>query len=227
MLFPCPWVGQLHHAGMHKSIQFWKRLSSLFDWQQLLVHKRILYFSLSCQQINFDCLCYLRMHQIPVKLPIKCSRSHDVSHISFYPWEFCCQWVLYSPYVPRPKMTIASLAIWDRKSKDMAHPLRANGKFVIPNLSHHFVPTHPSCCWSGSDWIATKSALWQICCLKLCLEFLWRFLNFIQVVGSPSGIFIVPDEVGKKSSGIHGGTNPRVPLCEDETATRGCGLSAL
>ena len=53
-------------SGMHESnvyfeaIQLRKRLSSCFDWQQLLVHKRIelmLYFFFSCQEINFNCLC--------------------------------------------------------------------------------------------------------------------------------------------------------------------------
>ena len=72
-------------------------------------------------------------------------------------------------------------------------------KFVIPYSSHHFVPTHPSLPWlgSGSNWIDVKSALRQICCLKHCLDFLWRLTNFIQVVGSPSCIFhaIVPDEI--------------------------------
>ena len=49
-------------SGMHtsniyfKAIPFWKRLSSLFDWQQLLVHQYI-QLILSCQQINFICLC--------------------------------------------------------------------------------------------------------------------------------------------------------------------------
>ena len=43
-----------------KAIQLWKWLSCLIDWQQLLVHKPIqliLYFMLSWQHINFDCLC--------------------------------------------------------------------------------------------------------------------------------------------------------------------------
>ena len=68
----------------------------------------------------------------------------------------CCQWVLYSSYVKRPKTIIASLAILDQMSKDVTDPLRADEKFMIPNLSlshSHFVPTHPSnsCFWSGSD----------------------------------------------------------------------------
>ena len=43
---------------------------------------------------------------------------------------------------------------WNRKSKDMVHPLRADEKFVIPNLSHHFVQIHSSHSWFwyGSDW---------------------------------------------------------------------------
>ena len=90
----------------------------------------------------------------------------------------------------RPKTIMALLTRWDRKSKDVAHPLRANKKFVIPNLSHHFVPMHPShfWFWSGSDYIDMKSALRQICCPKLCLDFLWGLINFIHVVGSPSCI---------------------------------------
>ena len=85
------------------------------------------------------------------------------------------------------------------KSKDVAHPLWANEKFVVPNSSHHFVPTHPShpWLWSGPNWIHVKSTLRHICCLKLCLDFLWRLMNFIQVVGSSSCIFhvTVPDEI--------------------------------
>ena len=158
----------MHESNIYfEAIQLWKQLSSLFDWQQHLVHKRIqmiLYIFLSCQEINFSCLwdhvlvrnswvCvggWFRMHQISAKLPLKCSRSHDVSHISFYSKGFCCQWVLYSSYIPRPKMIIDSLARWSRKSKDVAHPLRANGKFVIPNLSHHFVLMPPQAI-PGSD----------------------------------------------------------------------------
>ena len=88
-----------------------------------------------------------------------------------------------------------------RKSKEMAHALKADEKFVIPNLSHHFIPTHPthSWFWSGSDWIDAKSALQQICCINL--DFLWRVMNFIRAVASPSGIFLfmVSDAIGKKS----------------------------
>ena len=85
------------------------------------------------------------------------------------------------------------------KVKDVAYPLRAYENFLIPNSSLHFAPTHRSYpwLWSGSNWIGVKSALQQICCLKLCLDFLWRLMNFIQVVGSPSCLFhaIVPDEI--------------------------------
>ena len=58
--------------------------------------------------------------------------------------------------------------------------------------------------------------------------FLWRLMNLIQAVGSPSCIFhiIVPDEI-RKIHWIHGGADPWFPLCEDETATRWCGSSAL
>ena len=143
-------------------------------------------------------------------------RSHNARHISFYPWVLCCQWALYSSYVPRPKTFIASLAIWDQMSKDVANPLRADEKFVIPNLSlsyRHFVPTHPSHSWfwSESDRIDAKSALWHICCLKILSGFL---MEVDELVGSPSCIFdvIVPDEIRKN------------PL---NTATRGCGSSAL
>ena len=90
-----------------------------------------------------------------------------------YPYAFCCQLVLYSSHVPRPKMIIASLARWNQKSKGVAYPLRADEKFVILNLSHHFVPMHPSHSWfwNGSDWIDAKSALRLICCLNICLNF--------------------------------------------------------
>ena len=57
-----------------------------------------------------------------------------MSHISFYPLSFCCQWLPNSSYVPRPKGIIASLARWDRKSKDVAHLLRTDEKFVILNF---------------------------------------------------------------------------------------------
>ena len=124
-----------------------------------------------------------------------------MSHISFYHLPFFCQWVLYSLYVPRPKISIASFVRSDRQSKDVTHPLRADEKFLVPNISHHFEPTHPrhSWFWSWSDWIDAKSTLRQICCLKLRLDFLWRLIDFIQVVGSPSCIFhaFVPDEIGK------------------------------
>ena len=89
-------------------------------------------------------------------------------------------------------------------SKEVADPLRADYKFVIPNLSlsyHHFVPTHPSYSWfrSGFERNDVKSALRHICCLKFYLDFLWRLVNSIQLVGSPSYIFhvIVLDEIRK------------------------------
>ena len=52
-----------------------------------------------------------------------------------------------------------------------------------------------------TDWIGAKSALWQICCFRLCLYFIWGLINFIQVDGSPLCIFhvIVSDEIGQKS----------------------------
>ena len=55
--------------------------------------------------------------------------------------------------------------------------------------------------WSGYYLIDAKSALQPICWLNLCLDFLWRLMDFIQAIGSPSGIFrvIVSDEIGKKN----------------------------
>ena len=75
----------------------------------------------------------------------------------------------------RPKTIIASLTRWDRKSNDMAHPLRANKKFDFEFISSLFA-------------ITPKPFLVLIC--------VW--LNFIEVVGSPVCIFhvIVPDEIG-------------------------------
>ena len=110
-------------------------------------------------------------------------RSHNVRHISFYPSVLCCQWVLYSSYLPRPKTIIASLAIWDRMSKDVGDPLRADEKFMIQNLSlsyRHLVPTHPSHSWfwSGFERIDAKSALRHICCLKFCLDFFMEVDEF-------------------------------------------------
>ena len=88
----------------------------------------------------------------------------------------CCQWVLYSSYVPRPNTIMTSSVIWDQMSEDVADLLRADEKFVIPNLSlsyRHFVSMHPSHSWfwSGSDRIDAKSALRHICCLRFCLDF--------------------------------------------------------
>ena len=103
-------------------------------------------------------------------------------------------------HVPRPKMIIASLTRWGRKSKDVALPMRADEKFVIPNLSHHFVSTHTShfWFWSGSEGFDAKSALRQffvwISCggwwilyrqlvphhANLCLDFLWRLVNLYR-----------------------------------------------
>ena len=39
------------------------------------------------------------------------------------------------------------------------------------------------------DWIDMKNTLRQICCSKLCLDFEWSYMNFIQVDRSPSLIF--------------------------------------
>ena len=62
----------IHKSNYHfKAIQLWKRLSCLFDWQQLLVHKPIqliLYFLISWQHINFVCLC----DQLLVKNSLQC-----------------------------------------------------------------------------------------------------------------------------------------------------------
>ena len=171
----------MHKSNVYfKTIQLWKGLSCFFHWQQLLVHKHtqlILYFLLSWQHINFDCLCdQLFVHNSLqclwvvnlAKLPIKCFAliMWDIFHSTFrcFVVNGCC-----IHHNPRPKTIIASLAIWDQMSK------RANEKFVIPNLSYrHFVPTHPSHSWfrSGSDWVDVKSGLRHICCLKFCLDFL-------------------------------------------------------
>ena len=65
MFFPYPWVGEPHlDHGFISQMFILKQFSSendscLFDWLQLLVHKPIqliLYFLLSWQHINFDCL---------------------------------------------------------------------------------------------------------------------------------------------------------------------------
>ena len=119
----------------------------------------------------------------------------------------CCQWELYSSFVPRPKTTIASLAIWDQMSKDVGDPLRPMKSLwfrIYLHLIVSFVPTHSSHSWFWSVFnrIDAESALRHICCLKLCLDLLWRLINFIQVVGSPSCIFhvIVPDEIRNKST---------------------------
>ena len=37
-----------------------------------------------------------------------------------------------------------------------------------------------------TDWIDVKSILQQICCPKLCLDFVWSLINFIQVDRFPS-----------------------------------------
>ena len=140
------------------------------------------------------------------------------SNVYFKAIQLCCQGVLYSSYVQRPKTILASLAIWDQMSKDVTDPLRADEKFVIPNISlfyRQFVPTHPSHSWfwSGSDRNDAKSALRHIFCLEFCLDFLWRLVNFIEVIGSSSCIFHVnmPDQ--EKIHWIHGGADPRLPLC--------------
>ena len=143
---------------------------------------------------------------------------------------FFCQQGLYSSYVPRPKTIIASLAICDQMSNDVADPLRADGKYVIPNISlsyRHLLLTHPSDSWfwSGSDRIDAKSAFRHICCLKFCLDFLWRLMNFIQIVGSHCTYFTLLCWMKSgKIHWFHGGADPRFPLCEDET---GWGSSAL
>ena len=48
-----------------------------------------------------------------------------------------------------------------------------------------------------TDWTDVKSTLWQIGCPKLCLDFVWSLMNFIQVYRSPSWVFliIVLDEI--------------------------------
>ena len=48
-----------------------------------------------------------------------------------------------------------------------------------------------------ADWIDVKSTLRQICCPKLCLDFVWSLKNFIQVHRSPSQIvhIIVLDDI--------------------------------
>ena len=70
--------------------------------------------------------------------------------------------------------------------------------YLIVTLYQRYHPSH-SWFWSGSDRIDLKSALRHLCCLKFCLDFLWRLMNFIQIVRSPSCIFhvIVQDEIRK------------------------------
>ena len=72
----------------------------------------------------------------------------------------------YSTYVLEPKTIRVSLTRRDRKSKDLAHLLKAVGKFVIPNLYPHLVSVQPSHSWfrSGTNW------------LKWCED---RFMNLL------------------------------------------------
>ena len=59
-----------------------------------------------------------------------------------------------------------------------------NSEFIFILSSLCTNAPKPFLVWSGSDRIDTKSALQHICCLKFCLDFIWRLMNFIQVVGS-------------------------------------------
>ena len=147
--------------------------------------------------------------------------------------------MLYSSYVLWPKAIIASLAIWDQMSKDVADPLRADEKFVIPNLSltyRHFVPKHPSHSWfwSGSDRIDAE----EHCVTYLLPQILSGFLMEVDEFYTGSWFPIV--QISRYCAGwnqekyteyteywIHDGADPRSPLCEDETATRGYESSAL
>ena len=82
--------------------------------------------------------------------------------------------------------------------------------------------------WSGSDWIDVTSALRQICCLELVWIscWVWWFFtgNWFPIVHISRYCAGWNREL---STGIHGGADPRFPLCADETTTRGCGSSAL
>ena len=138
VFFPYLWLRQLHlDQGCMSQIFIWGNsalytaLFSLLDWQLLLVHKRIqliLYFSLSCQQINLDCLCDPLLSAIVCSvygsLAKKASNlSKTVNKVLSVPW-----W-----HHIRPKTIMASLTRWDRKSKNVAHPLKTNKNCVIPN----------------------------------------------------------------------------------------------
>ena len=126
------------------------------------------------------------------------------------------------------KTSIASMRRWNRKSENVAHPLKANEMFAILNLS---------LCTNAHKPFLVLIWVWLNWCECLTTNLLPQTLSgflvevddFYTRVDSPSCIFhmIVPDLIRKKSTGIPGGANPRFTLCEDETTTRGCGSSAL
>ena len=168
------------------------------------------------------------------------SRSWYDSH-SNLPLGVFCQWVLHSSFVPKPKTIIASLTRWDQKSKDVAHPLKSSEKFMIPNLSHHFYQRTQAIpgsdlgliefIFSGSDWIyySYEERFMTNGLLQYLAEFLVEFDEFHTGSWFPI-VHISRYCAGcnrEKSTGIHGGADPRFHLCQEDTATRGCGSSAL
>ena len=105
---------------------------------------------------------------------------------------FTHQWVLYSSYVLRPKTNIASLAIWNQMSS--MWPIHWGPiKSLWFRIYLYLIVTlyQRTQAIPGFDRIDAKSVLRHICCLKFCLDFLWRLMNFIHLVGSPSCIFHV------------------------------------
>ena len=137
MLFPCPWVGQLH-VDQGCISQFSSEngpLLSLTGNNFLSTNVSYTFSSAVNRSISIACVS------------LECTESQQncqKSALALMMWLtfHLPLGVLLSvgavfTICSKPNMMIASLAIWDRKSKDLAHPLRANGKFVIPNLSHH------------------------------------------------------------------------------------------
>ena len=91
MLFPWPWVKQLHlDQGCMSQISILRQFSSengpLFALTGNNLLSTIACVTKSLSAIVCSVCGWLRMHQISAKRPIKCSHSDDVSHISFYPF---------------------------------------------------------------------------------------------------------------------------------------------
>ena len=154
-----------------------------------------------------------------------------MSHISFYPQAFCCQWVFYSTYVPREQRSYLHSQEGIKIQRMWPIHRGFDEKFVIPHTISSLCTNVPKSfldlIWVWLNW-SEKRFMTILLPQTLC-GFLMEVDKFYSDSWFPN-VHISRYCTGwnrEKIAVIHEGADHGFSLYEDETTTKGCGSSAL